>query len=157
MKTTRTITIGLISKKQLCTCSTLFCTFLTRCYPRLQRETSRYFLVSRFMEEVLYVSLFTFFFFTASHFHLCGRWHLSFSHRRCKIFAFFFRRNWSSLFFSYRPSSFSVILVKRHSNSIKEDSALLLLLFFLSPKVGVTMRFTSETRWVLEMQNFTRA
>ena len=61
MKTTRTITIGLISKKQLCTCSTLFCTFLSRCYPRLQRETSRYLLVSRFVEEVLYVFLFTFF------------------------------------------------------------------------------------------------
>ena len=41
-------------------CSTLFCTFLSRCCPRLQRETSRYFLVSRFMEEVLYVFLFTF-------------------------------------------------------------------------------------------------
>ena len=25
-------TIGLISKKQLCTCSTLFCTFLCRCF-----------------------------------------------------------------------------------------------------------------------------
>ena len=28
--------IGLISKKQLCTCSTLFCTFLCRCFARLQ-------------------------------------------------------------------------------------------------------------------------
>ena len=54
-------TIGLISKKQLCTCSTLFCTFLCRCFARLQRETSRNFLVTRFMEEMLYVVLFTFF------------------------------------------------------------------------------------------------
>ena len=28
--------IGLISKKQVCTCSTLFCTFLCRCFARLQ-------------------------------------------------------------------------------------------------------------------------
>ena len=29
------------NKGQLCTCSTLFCTFLCRCFARLQRETSR--------------------------------------------------------------------------------------------------------------------
>ena len=57
-------------KKQLCTCSTLFlyislplfCT-TTTC------ETSRNFLVTRFMEEMLYVFSFTFF-FTAAYFHL---------------------------------------------------------------------------------------
>ena len=38
-----------------------FCTFLCRCFARLQRETSRNFLVTRFMEEMLYVVLFTFF------------------------------------------------------------------------------------------------
>ena len=48
-------------KKQLCTCSTLFCTFLCRCFARLQRETSRNFLVTRFMEEMSYVFSFTFF------------------------------------------------------------------------------------------------
>ena len=51
-------------------CSTLFCTFLWRCFARLQRETSRNFLVIRFMEEMSYVLLFTFFFFTAAHFQL---------------------------------------------------------------------------------------
>ena len=55
-------TIGLISKKQLCTCSTLFCTFLCRCFARLQRETSRNFLVTRFVEEISYLFLFTLFF-----------------------------------------------------------------------------------------------
>ena len=44
-----------LAKKQLCTCSTLFCTFLCRCFARLQRETSRKFLVTRFMEEMSYV------------------------------------------------------------------------------------------------------
>ena len=38
-----------------------FCTFLCRCFARLQRETSRNFLVTRFMEELSYVFLFTFF------------------------------------------------------------------------------------------------
>ena len=32
---------GLLSKKQLCTSSALFCTFLCCCFARLQRETSR--------------------------------------------------------------------------------------------------------------------
>ena len=47
-------------QKQLCSFSTLFCTFLCRCFARLQRETSRNFLVTRFMEEKSYVFLFTF-------------------------------------------------------------------------------------------------
>ena len=35
-----------LAKKQLCTCSTLFCTFLYCCFARLQPETSRNFLVT---------------------------------------------------------------------------------------------------------------
>ena len=46
-----------------------FCKFLFRCFARLQRETSRNFLVARFMEEMSYVFSFTFF-FTAANFHL---------------------------------------------------------------------------------------
>ena len=42
-------------------CSTLFCTFVCRCFTRLQRETSRNFLVKRCMEEMSYVFSFTFF------------------------------------------------------------------------------------------------
>ena len=38
-----------------------FCTFLCRYFARLQRETSRNFLVTRFMEEMSYVFSFTFF------------------------------------------------------------------------------------------------
>ena len=55
-------TIGLINpQKKFCTCSTLFCTFLCRCFARRQRETSRNFLLTRFMREMLYVVLFSFF------------------------------------------------------------------------------------------------
>ena len=45
-----------------------FCTFLCRCFARLQGETSRNFLVTRFMEELLYVFSFTI--FTVAHFNL---------------------------------------------------------------------------------------
>ena len=45
-----------------------FCKFLCRCFAQLQRETSRNFLVTRFLEEMSYVFSFTF--FTAAHFHL---------------------------------------------------------------------------------------
>ena len=48
---------GELAKKQLCTCST----FLYRCFARPERETSRNFLVTRFMEEMSYLLLFTFF------------------------------------------------------------------------------------------------
>ena len=41
-----------------------FCTFLCRCFSRLQRETSRNFMVTRFMEEMSCVFL-----FTVAHFH----------------------------------------------------------------------------------------
>ena len=53
--------IGLISKKATLHVNTLFCTFLCRCFGRLQRKTSRNFLVTRFMKELSYVFLFTFF------------------------------------------------------------------------------------------------
>ena len=49
-------TIGLISKKK-----NFSCTFLCRCFARPQRETSRNFLVTLFMEEMSYLLLFTFF------------------------------------------------------------------------------------------------
>ena len=48
---------------------TFFCSFLCRCFARLQRETSRNFVVTRFMEEIV-VRLVNF--FTASHIHLGG-------------------------------------------------------------------------------------
>ena len=50
-----------------------------------------------------------FFFFAATHFHLGGLKHFSFSHRLYKIYMLFFQRNWSPLFFIPRSSSFSVI------------------------------------------------
>ena len=51
----KTTTRGLISiKASLHVPSRRFCTFLWRCFARLQRETSRNFLVTRFMEEMLY-------------------------------------------------------------------------------------------------------
>ena len=56
-----------------------FCTFPCRCFARLQRETSRNFPATRFVEDLLYVFLFTFI-CTAAHFHLGCRQYFSFSH-----------------------------------------------------------------------------
>ena len=57
-------TIGLIRKKTALpvqrTSFFFFCTFLCRCFARLQRQTSRNFLVTRYMEEMSYMFLFTF-------------------------------------------------------------------------------------------------
>ena len=86
-------TMGLISKKAtLHVQKTFFVHFFCHCFARPQRETSRNFLVTRFMEEMSYVFLFTFLFFTASHFHLHTRSHFSFSHRCYKIFILFFHK-----------------------------------------------------------------
>ena len=55
-------TIGRISKKNnFARAALFFCSFLCRCFARLQHETSRNFLVTRFMEEMPYLLLFTFF------------------------------------------------------------------------------------------------
>ena len=88
-------TIGLISKKSnFARAAHFFCTFLCRCFARLQHETSRNFLVTRFLEEMSYLSLFTFL-ITAAHFHPRCRKHFSFSHCRYKIFMFFFQQKMS--------------------------------------------------------------
>ena len=96
-------TIGLINKKQLFTCSTLYCTFLCPCFARLQRET--------------YVFSLTFF-FSAVHLRLSGRQHFLFSHRRYKFFmlvvlpllCFFISRSSSlSLFFWLSFSGLSLL------------------------------------------------
>ena len=54
-------TIGLISKKATLDVQHTFLYIFCRCFARLQRETSRNFLVTRFMEKMSYVLLFTFF------------------------------------------------------------------------------------------------
>ena len=65
--------VGLISKKNnFARAAHFLYTFVCRCSARLYRETSRNFLVRLFMEEMLFVVLFTFF-FGAAHFHFGGR------------------------------------------------------------------------------------
>ena len=69
--------IGIISNKNnFARAANLFCKFLCRCFARRQRETSRNFLVTRFMEAMLYVIMFAFF-FAAALFYLGGRQHFS--------------------------------------------------------------------------------
>ena len=69
---------------------------LQRCFVRLKRQTSQLHII--FMEELSYVLTkdfvscvhVRFCFFTAAHFHLAGRQHFSFSHRRSDL-----RKTWS--------------------------------------------------------------
>ena len=98
-----------LAEKQLCTCSALFCTFICRCFTRLQRETFRNFLVARFMDggNVDRV-LVHFFFLLALIFTLVmlgGCWHFSFSHHRYKVFMLFFQQKMSPFLFFSRSSS----------------------------------------------------
>ena len=102
-------TIGLISKKAtLHVQHTFFNVFLCLCFARPQRETSRNFLATRFMEEMLHVFLFTLF-FTAAHFHL-ALVAASISHfvtTATKFSYCYFNKKMSPLFFISRSRSLS--------------------------------------------------
>ena len=120
--------IDLISKKQICTCSTrflvfplpLFCTTTTLF---CTTKTSNFLVTHYFYEEIVVCAypIFCFqcscslLFFTAAHFHLAGRQHFSFSHRRFEFPCFF-----SNEFSITRPSFFSVIHVSVHIKSNAE-------------------------------------
>ena len=122
--------------------------FLCRCFARRQRETSRNFLVTRFMEEMLYVVLFTFFslplIFTLvaasiSHFLTAAKKCSCYSSNEIGLLCFLISGS----------SSFSVI----HANvdfKIKwKQKNRLRCCCFLSLRVQVARRFTAETRGYL--------
>ena len=75
-----------IAGKRFARAAHVFVHFFAVVFSRLQRETSRNFLVTRYMEEMLYVYLFNVFFvFHVANFYTGGSKHFSFSHRRNKI------------------------------------------------------------------------
>ena len=83
-----------------------FCTFLYRCFARLQRETSRNFLVTRFFRSL---------FFHCRSFSPCigGRQHFSFCYRRYKIFMLFFQpKHVSFVFYLSLQISVTLFLVE---------------------------------------------
>ena len=92
-------TAGLLSKKATLLVQHTFFVVLNDYNVKLP-EISTY----TFMEEMSYVFLLTIF-FTAAHFHLQGRYHFSFSHRRYKIFMLFFQQKMSHLLFISHSSS----------------------------------------------------
>ena len=97
------ISVGLISKKTKTLqprAAHFFYTFLCHCFAPLQRETSINLCVPVH-----------FFFSPPLIFTLVAASISPFSHRRYKIFMFFFQRNWSPLFFISRSNSSSVIHV----------------------------------------------
>ena len=121
---------------------TFFCTFLCRCFARLPRETSRNFLVIRFMCSC---SLF----FGCHSFS--PRWPLAFpfSHRRYKIFMFLSNEIGLLCFLSL-ALAFSLLSMSMQTLKLsgKKESALLLL--FLSLNVREAMRFNAKTRVCLK-------
>ena len=128
----------LISKKRFfvfplplfCTTTTLFCT----------TKTSNFLVTNYFYGEIV-VSAYPIFcfqcscsllFFTAAHFHLAGRQHFSFSHRRFEFPCF------SSNDFSITCSnSFSVIHVSVHiRNNAEKDTTF----FFLKVRISFQIK-----------------
>ena len=103
----RRLTFSQLTKIKLGTL--FFCSFLYRCFARLQRETQKLPRYTFFGGNVECVPVP--FFFAAAHFHLGGTQHFPFSHRRYKIFMFFFQRNWSPLVFSH---ALALSLLSRH-------------------------------------------
>ena len=101
-----------------------FCTFLCRCFARLQRETSRNFLVTRFFRSL---------FFHYRSFSPCigDRQHFSFCHRRYKIFMLFFQKKMSPLFFISRSKSLSPFFSLRFAG--------------LPPTFSFSLRFSCST------------
>ena len=93
-------------KKQLCTCSTLFCTFLCHCCRNVKFTSYTFYgenVVCAHKKFCCLCSCSLFF-----HFHLAGL-AFSFFHRRCKIFMLlFFQRSLSPLFFISRFNSLSL-------------------------------------------------
>ena len=89
-------------------------------------------------------------FFAAALFQLGGRQHFSFSHSRYKIFMLFFKRNQSLLFFISGSGFFSVIHPMQTLKLSRKKESASSLLFFLSLKVRVAVRFTAETRVYLK-------
>ena len=140
--TAATKSIDLISKKQFCTCSTLFCTFHCHCFAQLKCETSwlnifiyggmSFVLNKNFVASILV----HFCFFSAAHFHLAGCSLLAASIPHFLIFAMKF-----SCFSPTKSSSFSVIHLSVDKNNVKKDSTLLL---FFCPKVREAMRLPAK-------------
>ena len=110
---------------------------------------------TRFMEEMLYVFLFTFSYCCS----LSPWWLLPLLiFPMCyKMFMFFFQQNWSPLFFLSHSSSFSVIQINMHLYTLKfswKKELALLLLFFISISSGGYAIIYCQNKWV---QNFTPA
>ena len=142
--------------KKNCTCSTLWCTFLCRCFALLKRETTRHVCVWRkCCGSQLFAKNFDFEFL------------FSFFHRR----SFFTCWLLASLIFSlplqnFHPSSseirlrgffFSRLLFLcypchcRHQNLVEKMTPLLDVFFFLN--VQVAMRFTAKTSGCLNAKS----
>ena len=99
-------------KKRLCMCSTLFLyiSLLLSQFAQQQRETSRTFLVARFMKKCHVCSCSLFFSLPLIFTQLSDLQYFSFSHCCCKIFMLFFQQKMSPLLFISCSIQLSVVL-----------------------------------------------
>ena len=132
-----------------------FCTFLSRCFAQPECETSRNFLVTSFMEEMLYVFLFTLFslplIFTlvagsTSHFLTTAIKLSCYSTNEISLLCF--------LSLALALSLLSTSMKTLQLSGKKEST--LLLLFFISKSPSGYAIYRRNAR-VPEMQNFTLA
>ena len=122
--------------------------FLCRCFARRQRETSRNFLVTRFMEEMLYVVLFTFFSLPL----ILPWWPLAFlifSQPLRNVHVILQTKLVFLSFLISGSSSFSVIHANVDFKIKSKQKNRLRCCCFLSLRVQVARRFTAETRGYL--------
>ena len=131
---------------QFCTRGTLFLYISLPLFCTTTRRNSSNFLVTRFMCSCSH------FFSLPLIFTSVAASISPFFHRRYKIFKFFFQRNWSSLFFISRSSSFSFIQVNVDIK-IKSKERIGFVVVFISKSPGSYAVYRRNAR-VLEMQNF---
>ena len=123
--------------------------FLCRCFARRQRETSRNFLVTRFMEEMLYVVLFSFFFRCRSFLPWWPLAFLIFSQPLRNVHVILQTKLVFLSFLISGSSSFSVIHANVDFKIKSKQKNRLRCCCFLSLRVQVARRFTAETRGYL--------
>ena len=155
MKTAKKFSRSNWQKNNFARAAHYFCTFLSRCFAQPERETSRNFLVTSFMEEMLYVFLFTLFSLplkftlvaaSISHFLTTAIKLSCYSTNKIGLLCFLSL----ALALSLLSTSMKTLELSR-----KKESASLLL-FFISKSPGGYEIYRRNAR-VPEMQNFTPA
>ena len=133
-------------KSNFASAAHFFCTFLCRCFARLQLETSRNFLVTRFFRSL---------FFHCRSFSPCigGRQHFSFCHRRYKIFMLFFQqKNVSFAFYLSLQIFVALFLVEFVGLSLFLFFSVFILLESVTINLSLILQKNTDTETISAFQ-----